>query len=46
MGKIIISTNDKEHQWLIHLENQYLHGDMSEEFYLLQLEQYCLNYYL
>ena len=45
MGKIIRSKNDKEHQWFIQLENQYLHGDMSEEFYLLQLEQHCPNYY-
>ncbi len=44
MGKFIKSTNDKEHQWLIHLENQYLHGDMSEEFYLLQLDKHCPNY--
>lgn len=45
MGKNKDSRVDVAFEWLIHLENQYLHGDMTEEFYLLQLEKHCPNFY-
>ena len=41
MGNTKNEHIDKQHKWLIYLRNQFNHGDMSKEFYEVQLEVHC-----
>ena len=44
MGNNRDSKVDVAFEWLIHLETN-IYGDMTEEFYLSQLEKHCPNFY-